>query len=455
MSAHPVRCQQLDSQLRIHSRAAGLFPTLALGFALAIALTACDSTSTSVNPSAAKTLNSIAVTVTPTSIAVGANAQASAVGTYSDGSTASLTSGLTWTSLYPSIAGINSTGLMTGLAPGFAWIAASLGSVTSAQVSVTVTAGSTATLTGLAVTVATSTLITGHSAQATAMGSYNDGSTQNITASVIWNSSATSTAVVSPAGKVTGGPVGGSSSISAAKSGITSNSVPVSVIQATGLALNNPLQGQTVGPAADTRFFYPAAGAGTFIVAITSLSADVDLYASLNAYATELPSATGTDPCYWTVLSASNLEYCRVTLAGPGIIDVRVNGYTTGGSFSVAVLSPPAGPTYSNESNIALSMNVPRLSQTAATGSLTGGSTYTMTGRTSYHFSLIAPTDDADVLSTYTVAPGGTQTATYNNYGTTGPGEFVITGALTSQVFTLTVNGFYTTSGAGYILLAQ
>jgi uncharacterized repeat protein (TIGR03803 family) len=90
------------------------------------------------------TLVSIAITPTGPSIAVAGPEQFTATGTYSDNSTQSLTSAVTWASSAASIAAISnasgSQGLATGLAVGSTSINATLGGVTSPIVTLTVTA---------------------------------------------------------------------------------------------------------------------------------------------------------------------------------------------------------------------------------------------------------------------------------------------------------------------------
>jgi uncharacterized protein YjdB len=71
-------------------------------------------------------------------LAVGSKQTFTATGTYSDGSTADITSQVTWTSDTPSVT-INSTGLATGVATGSANITAALSGITSPPVSLTTT----------------------------------------------------------------------------------------------------------------------------------------------------------------------------------------------------------------------------------------------------------------------------------------------------------------------------
>src|SRR5208337_857082 len=88
---------------------------------------------------AAPALTSIAVAPASPSVAKGLTQQFTATGTYTDGSTANLTSQVTWASATPSVATISSTGLATGMAQGTSVITATLGTVASPGDTLTVT----------------------------------------------------------------------------------------------------------------------------------------------------------------------------------------------------------------------------------------------------------------------------------------------------------------------------
>ncbi len=145
---------------------------------------------------AAANLVSIAVSPAPASIALGSTQQFASTGTYSDGTTKTLTSSVKWTSSVGTVASINSSGLATSLAQGTTTITATSGTVLGSSV-LTVTAP---VLTSIAVTPATATILLGTSQQFTAIGTYSNKSTQNVTASVNWSSSAGAVASINSAG---------------------------------------------------------------------------------------------------------------------------------------------------------------------------------------------------------------------------------------------------------------
>ena len=130
--------------------AAGLVTAVAVGTATITAThTASSKTATSavtVSSGGTPTLSSIAVSPASVSLALGGTRQLTVTGTYSDSSTANLTSGSTFVSSATGVATVNSAGLVTAVAVGTATITAThTASGKTATSAVTV---STATTTG-------------------------------------------------------------------------------------------------------------------------------------------------------------------------------------------------------------------------------------------------------------------------------------------------------------------
>ena len=166
----------------------------------------------------APTLTSIAVTPANPSITKGATEQFTATGTYSDSSTANITSSVTWASGTTADATITSGGLATGVAAGTSTITATLGGV-SGNTKLTVTAP---TLTSIAVTPANPSITKGATEQFTATGTYSDSSTANITSSVTWASGTTADATITSGGLATG-VAAGTSTITATLNSVSGN----------------------------------------------------------------------------------------------------------------------------------------------------------------------------------------------------------------------------------------
>ena len=212
--------------------------TIGLIVALIMVIAACSSTSTS---TPAPILSSIAVAPTsPSSLPVGYVQQFTATGTYSDSSTADITSQVIWASSDPNIATISSSGSVTAVAAGNTNITATLSGVTSPAVRLPVvvpistpfttpTTTSALTLSSIAVLpVSPVSLAVGSTELFTALGTYSDGSTTDITSKVTWTSSDPNIATISSQGLVTGVATG-YATITAALSGVTSSAVSLTV----------------------------------------------------------------------------------------------------------------------------------------------------------------------------------------------------------------------------------
>jgi uncharacterized protein YjdB len=187
------------------------------------------------------TLSSIAVAPSGASLQPAAKLSFTAVGTFSDGSTQTLTTQVTWASDNTAAATVSnasgSRGVVTGVAAGTANISATFLGVTGAA-PLTV---SSATLTSIAVTT-TGAPFTAPAGQVqyTATGTYSDGSTQNISTAVIWASSNTAVATISQNGLATGQGAG-STTITAKQGSVTgSTTLAVTSSQLVSLSVTSP-----------------------------------------------------------------------------------------------------------------------------------------------------------------------------------------------------------------------
>jgi GH18 family chitinase len=172
------------------------------------------------------TLDSIAVTPNPVSaLSVGATQQFIATGHYTNNSTATLTTSVTWVSSNASVATISSVGLSTGVALGTTQISANMSGIFSSNVSLSVKV-----LTSIAVTPNPSTNMgVGSTQNFAATGTYSDNSTGDITSIATWVSANTTFATVSSGGLATALAVG-TTSISANRGGIYSANVSLRVV---------------------------------------------------------------------------------------------------------------------------------------------------------------------------------------------------------------------------------
>lgn len=201
-----------------------------------------DSTNITVT---APALTSITVTPASPTVPNGLEEQFTATGNYSDGTTADLTSQVTWTSGTPSVAVISNdeetSGLATALSAGSSVISAQYNGV-SGNTTMTVTA---AVLTSITVTPANASIPVNTNIAYTATGVFSDASTENITREVTWRSSNNSVAAISNADGTHGVATGvgiGSTTISATR-GAVSGSTALSVVN---VAIGDNLGGGVV-----------------------------------------------------------------------------------------------------------------------------------------------------------------------------------------------------------------
>ena len=145
-------------------------------------------------------LTGIDVSVPAPSLIAGSTEQLSATGVYSDGSTQSLTSQVSWGSSDATVATVNAAGVLTGVKAGSVTVTATLGTVSGAgNVSVTATSLSSITITPAAFSIAA-----GQNKQLSATGYYSNGTSQDVTSQVTWNSQNTASATVNSSGLVSG-----------------------------------------------------------------------------------------------------------------------------------------------------------------------------------------------------------------------------------------------------------
>lgn len=199
----------------------GLVSSLATGTTTIIASVGSVSGETGLMVS---TAHLVSITISPANprIAKGTSLQLKATGTFSDGSTSSSLSGLSWKSSKPNIAQVRASGLLHGKKGGSVTVSASSSGVTGTT---TVTVG-TGTLTSVAVTPANPTVTLGNTQQFTATGTFSDGTTQDITLTTHWSSSSASVATVANAPSVAGlatTKATGSSVVGANSGGVTSS----------------------------------------------------------------------------------------------------------------------------------------------------------------------------------------------------------------------------------------
>lgn len=195
-------------------------------------LCGCGGGSGSSSSGTQKVLESIVIKPTDNKLAVGKTITFTAVGTYSDGTTATdLGSSLKWSSSSPAVATISTDGAVTAVAPGQVVITATFGDISGAT-ALTVPA---LTLVEMTITPSSPSVAINTEQQFTATGRYSDGTYHDLTATVTWKSSNGSAVTIAADGRARA-IASGSSLISAESGGITATTV-MTVTPATLLTL--------------------------------------------------------------------------------------------------------------------------------------------------------------------------------------------------------------------------
>jgi len=146
------------------------------------------------------TLVSIAVTPASAVLAPASTLGLTATGTFSDGTTQTVTNAVNWSSSDANVASINNSGQITGQSAGSATITAQQGSVSGSMV--VVVEGSA--LVSLQLAPASISIAVQTSTQFRSIGTFGDGSTQDLTQSASWTSSPASVATVGNSGGTNG-----------------------------------------------------------------------------------------------------------------------------------------------------------------------------------------------------------------------------------------------------------
>jgi hypothetical protein len=176
------------------------------------------------------TITSLQVAPASATVQPGTTQQYTATARYGNNTTADVTSQVTWSTNPTSVATINSTGLLTGVALGNANVQAksSNGIISNTAVSVATKQVASVAIQPLTQTLSLSLGPT--TVQFTATATYRDGTTANITAIATWTSTPSSVASISSTGLATAQTVG-TATVAATSGGVTSNGATLTVTQ--------------------------------------------------------------------------------------------------------------------------------------------------------------------------------------------------------------------------------
>ncbi|MUK31917.1 hypothetical protein GNP44_17750 [Aliivibrio fischeri] len=172
----------------------GLASGVAVGSLNIEAVLGSTTSNTAVLSVTAAEVVSIQVTPANASIAKGNSQKYTATATYTDATTENVTDSVSWFSSNTLFASITSAGLATGISEGSVDVHATLGSITSNSVELTVTA---AELESIQITPPGASIAKGNTQQYLAIGSYSDDQNVDLTDVVTWVSSAPSLVTIS------------------------------------------------------------------------------------------------------------------------------------------------------------------------------------------------------------------------------------------------------------------
>ena len=287
----------------------------------------------------APTVVSIAVTPVGLTLAIGINQQYVATATYSDGSSADLTNGVTWSSSDTNTATINSSGLATTVAAGQVTITATLGAL-SDQSTLTIVA---AHLSSISVTPSVVSIAVGTTQQFTATGSFDDGSTQ-LLQNVTWSSSSNS-ATVNSSGLAIGVSTG--TATITATSGSVSGTASLTVTGASLVSIAVAPANSTMAPDTTKQFtatgtFSDSSTQDVSAVVVWTSSSPANATINSQGLATGLTAGTTTvTATYGTIkgstgLTVSNISLVSITVspANPRINAGTLIKFTATGTFS-------------------------------------------------------------------------------------------------------------------------
>jgi uncharacterized protein YjdB len=326
----------------------------------------------------APSIASVAVTPVGLTLGIGINQQYVATVTYTDGTSADLSSGVTWTSSPTSVATVNNSGLVTTVAPGQTTITASIAGQSDTSTLTVVPAH----LTSIDVSPSVQTIAAGTTQLFTAVGNFDDGSTQ-LLQSVTWSSSSTSAATIDINGVATG--VGTGTSTITATSGSVSGTASLTVSAATlvSIAVTPASSSMAVG----TTKQYTATG--TFsdsslqdITAVAVWTSSTPATATINAQGLASSVATGTTTigaAFGSVsgstglnVSTAHLVSIAVSPANPRIEKGTSIKFTATGTFS-------DGSVATNLSGVSWKSSKPNLASVRGSGIAHGKKNGTVT----------------------------------------------------------------------------
>ncbi len=341
------------------------------------------------------TLTSISLTPPTSSVPKGGTIQLSATALYADGTTADVTNSVTWASSASGVAGVNSTGLVTGAAMGTAMITATSGQIRGAE-TLTVLPPN---MISLSMSPPSAVVANGRTQQIKVTGTFSDGTTQDVTGSVAWSVSPATVAAISQTGLVsTLAP--GSATISAVSGSLSSSAVlTVAPPALTSLLVAPPNPSLTKGGTQQltvTGSFSDAStqnmtGAVAWTVSpanVISVSNSGIITALANGIATVTATSGSVSGSDTFTVAGATLVSIAVTPANPTIFDGKTQQLTATGTYNdgsaqditskVAWTGAVPGVVNLSSGGLVTALGTGTATVTATSGSITGSDIITV-----------------------------------------------------------------------------
>lgn len=290
------------------------------------------------------TLKSLAITAPMITIATNETEQLKVKGTFSDGSTADLTSQATWNSSNATVATVSAGGEVTGVSAGNTNITASMSGVTTIT-GITVTAAAK-TITAIAVSPATATVAPGATQQYAATATYSDNSQADVTSTATWASSNSAVATINASGSGSG-VASGSANITATLKGMSGTAILTVSAPATasGIAVTPTSASFQVGSTQQfTATEKMSDGSTQDVTSSATWNSSNTSVATINASGLAAGAGSGTTTITATLNSLTGSVTASVTAApAPGVANIttwHVDNNRSGLNPNEQVLTP-------------------------------------------------------------------------------------------------------------------
>jgi uncharacterized protein YjdB len=358
-----------------------------------------------------------AIDVTPSNptLQKGDTLQLTATGMYVDGSSADLTSVVTWSSGDPTLATVASSGLASAVAAGTVVVTAA--DPTSSIIGSTTVTVKNASLVSIVVTPANSSIAKGTTRALTATGMFSDGSTADLTTSALWSSSDATIAPISTSGVATGQALGTVT--------ITATDVVTGIAGMTKLTVRAPdLVSLAITPAAPTiakGTLQAFVATGTYTDSTTRDVTSAVTWATANSSIATITSG----PVSYGVATGKGIGTTAVTATDPTTSIYATTTLTVSAAKLSSIAVTPADPTIAKSTKQVF----------AAVGTYTDGTTQNLTNTVTWGSSNTAVATISNAPATRGIAAGisagmSTITATDPASAITGSTILTVTSAI-------------------------